>query len=110
MLLVLVLVFAAQPVIAVLGGAEYAEAAPVLQIQAVSLLGAFLTQAWIVGLVAIRRSSALIVMNVVALACVIVAGAASDSSVWGPGRRTGGADRRDRAGAHGGRVAGPRPA
>lgn len=75
MALVLALVFAAEPVIAVLGGSEYKEAVPVLQIQSVSLLGAFLTQVWILGLVAIRRSSALIVMNVVALLCVIVAGA-----------------------------------
>ena len=74
-LLVLLLYFGAVPVIAILGGAQYAEAAPVLQIQSFSLLGAFLTQVWILGLIAIRRSSALFVMNVVALVCVIAAGA-----------------------------------
>ena len=75
-LLVLCLTFAAEPIVAVLGGAQYSAAAPVLQIQAVSLLGAFLTQVWILGLVAVRRRSALVVVNLVALVAVVVAGGA----------------------------------
>jgi O-antigen/teichoic acid export membrane protein len=75
-LLVLCLTFAAEPIIKLLGGSEYDEAAPVLRLQSISLLGAFLTQVWILGLVAIRRRSALLWVNGVALAAVAIAGGA----------------------------------
>jgi len=74
-LLVLCLTFAAEPVIAVLGGAEFEDAAPVLQVQALALVGAFLAQVWILALVAIRKPIALLVMNAVALVVVAVAAA-----------------------------------
>jgi O-antigen/teichoic acid export membrane protein len=74
-LLVLCLAFAAEPIIAVLGGAEFEDAAPVLQIQSLALLGAFLTQVWILALVAIRRQIALLVINAVGLLVVAVAAA-----------------------------------
>jgi O-antigen/teichoic acid export membrane protein len=70
----LALAFAAEPLVRVLGGAEYADAAPVLSIQAFALVGAFMTQVWALGLVAIRRQSALILVNVIALATVLVLG------------------------------------
>ena len=73
--IVLVLVIAAKPVLDVLGGSEYDEAAQVLQIQAFALLGAFLTQVWITGLVSIRRQGALILTNCLALATALVLGA-----------------------------------
>ena len=73
--IVLVLVIAAGPVLDVLGGSQYDEAADVLRIQAFALLGAFLTQVWVTGLVSIRRQRALILTNCVALATALVLGA-----------------------------------
>jgi O-antigen/teichoic acid export membrane protein len=70
----LVLAFAADPIVRVLGGEEYADAGPVLSIQAFALVGAFMTQVWALGLVAIRRQAALIIVNAVALATVVVLG------------------------------------
>ncbi len=69
-LMALVLAFAAEPLIALIGGEEYREAVPVLQIQAASLLGAFLTQVWTLGLVAIRRQKALLAINGLALVTI----------------------------------------
>jgi O-antigen/teichoic acid export membrane protein len=74
--IVLVLVIAAQPVLDVLGGSQYDQAADVLRIQAFALLGAFLTQVWVTGLVSIRRQRALIVTNCIALATALVLGGA----------------------------------
>ena len=73
--IVLVLVIAAQPILDVLGGSKYDQAADVLRIQAFALLGAFLTQVWVTGLVSIRRQRALILTNCVALATALVLGA-----------------------------------
>ena len=73
-LIVLVLVAAAEPIVVLLGGEEYRAAAPVLQLQAVALLGAFLTQVWALGLVAVHRQRALITVNAVALATALTAG------------------------------------
>jgi O-antigen/teichoic acid export membrane protein len=72
--LALVLAFAADPIVRLLGGDEYAEAAPVLSIQAFALLGAFLTQVWALGLVAIRRQRELVAVNLLALVTVLVLG------------------------------------
>ena len=74
-LMALVLAFAADTLLALLGGEEYREAAPVLQIQAASLLGAFLTQVWMLGLVATRRQRALIAVNGIALVAIALAAA-----------------------------------
>jgi O-antigen/teichoic acid export membrane protein len=73
--IVLVLVIAAQPLLDVLGGSKYDQAADVLRIQAFALLGAFLTQVWVTGLVSIRRQRALVLTNCVALATALVLGA-----------------------------------
>jgi O-antigen/teichoic acid export membrane protein len=75
-LIVLVLIAAAEPIIVLLGGDEYRDAAGVLQIQAVALVGAFLTQVWALGLVAVHRQAALIVVNIVALATALAGGLA----------------------------------
>jgi O-antigen/teichoic acid export membrane protein len=73
-LLVLVIVAIAEPAIVFLGGEEYRGAAPVLQIQAVALIGVFLGQTWQLGLVSIRRQSALGWANGVALVLVVALG------------------------------------
>jgi O-antigen/teichoic acid export membrane protein len=72
---VVVLVVAAEPIIAVFGGAGYEDAVPVLRIQALALLGASMTQAWIQGVVAVEAQRALVAVNIVALASVLVFGA-----------------------------------
>lgn len=73
---VVVLVVAAEPIIAVFGGSGYEEAVPVLRIQALALLGASMTQAWTQGVVAIGAQRSLVAVNVVALGSVAVFGAA----------------------------------
>ncbi len=73
--IVLVLVIAAGPILDVLGGSKYDQAADVLRIQAFALLGAFLTQVWVTGLVSIRRQRALVLTNCVALATALLLGA-----------------------------------
>ena len=70
----LVLAFAADPIVEVLGGDEYRDAGPVLSIQAFALVGAFMTQVWALGLVSIRRQAALVLVNAIALATVLVLG------------------------------------
>jgi O-antigen/teichoic acid export membrane protein len=72
---VVVLVVAAEPIIQVFGGSGYAAAVPVLRIQALALLGASLTQAWIQGVVAVHAQRALVLVNVVALISVMALGA-----------------------------------
>jgi O-antigen/teichoic acid export membrane protein len=70
----LVLAFAAEPIVRILGGEEYAAAGPVLSIQAFALVGAFMTQVWALALVAIRRQRELVGVNLLALAAVLVLG------------------------------------
>jgi O-antigen/teichoic acid export membrane protein len=72
--LALVLAFAADPIVRLLGGEEYADAAPVLSIQAFALVGAFMTQVWALGLVAIRRQRELVGVNLLAFATVLLLG------------------------------------
>jgi O-antigen/teichoic acid export membrane protein len=72
---VVVLVVAAEPIIAVFGGPGYSGAVPVLRIQALALVGASLTQTWMQGVVAVRAQRSLIAVNAVALASVLVLGA-----------------------------------
>jgi O-antigen/teichoic acid export membrane protein len=73
--LVLGIAFGADIVIRVLGGSEFADAAPVLRIHVFALLGAFLTQVWVFGLIAVGRQSALVVVNGVAFFVVVAGGA-----------------------------------
>ncbi|HEX4680550.1 MAG TPA: oligosaccharide flippase family protein [Gaiellaceae bacterium] len=72
--LTLVVYALATPAIRLLGGAQFAGAAPVLQIQAFALVPVFLGQAWQLGLLSVRRQSALIWANAIALVAVIVIG------------------------------------
>jgi O-antigen/teichoic acid export membrane protein len=70
----LVLVVGAAPIVQVLGGSKYADAASVLRIQSVAIAGAFMTQVGTFGLVAVKQQRALVLVNVVALATVLVLG------------------------------------
>ncbi|MGB2711357.1 MAG: oligosaccharide flippase family protein, partial [Conexibacter sp.] len=70
----LVLVVGADPIIRLLGGPEYADAASVLRIQSVAIAGAFMTQLGMFGLVAVHRQRALMFVNALALAVVLVLG------------------------------------
>jgi O-antigen/teichoic acid export membrane protein len=73
-LLVLVLLVTAEPALELLGGTEYVEAAPVLRIQVVALIGVFLAQTWQLGLIAMRRQRDVAIGNGVALAIVFAGG------------------------------------
>lgn len=70
----LVLVVGAEPIILLLGGSEYADAASVLRIQSIAIAGAFMTQLGTFGLVAVHGQRALVLVNALALATVLVLG------------------------------------
>lgn len=72
--LAILIVIVARPMIELLGGSEYADAAPILRIQAFALVAVFLGQVWQLGLISIRRQSALVLANGVALVLVVVLG------------------------------------
>lgn len=74
MVLVLVLAFAAEPILRLLGGDGYDGAVPVLQIQSFALLGTFMAQAWVFALIAVRAQRALTVTNTLALVTVLILG------------------------------------
>jgi O-antigen/teichoic acid export membrane protein len=80
--IVFVLAVAAEPIVRLLGGSAYEGAAAVLRIQSFALLGAFMTQVWTYGLVALRRQEALVVMNLIGLAVVLGLGLTL-IPVWG---------------------------
>jgi O-antigen/teichoic acid export membrane protein len=80
--LTLVIYSLASPAIRLLGGPDFAGAAPVLQIQAFALVPVFLGQTWQLGLLSLRRQSALIRANAIALGVVIVIGTAFVDA-WG---------------------------
>ena len=65
----------AHVVIPLLGGAQYRGAAPVLAIQAFALIAVFVGQTWQLGLLSLRRQSALAWANGGALVVIIAAGA-----------------------------------
>ena len=71
---VLLVVVLAEPAITLLAGEEYADAAPILRIQAFSLIPVFLAQAWTLGLVSLRRQRSVAVGNAIALGAVLVLG------------------------------------
>jgi O-antigen/teichoic acid export membrane protein len=87
-LLVVGIVILADPGIRLVGGEEYAGAAPVLRIQSLALIPLFLVQTWQLGLIAGRAQRALAVANGLALAVVLVLGVAlvpaggADAAAW----------------------------
>jgi O-antigen/teichoic acid export membrane protein len=72
--LALMIVILAKPAIELLGGSEYVAAAPMLRIQGFALLGVFCGQVWQLGLLSIRRQSAMAIANGIALGWVLVLG------------------------------------
>ncbi|MFZ1881958.1 MAG: oligosaccharide flippase family protein [Gaiellaceae bacterium] len=72
---VLVIYALAPTLIPLLGGHEFAGAAPVLQIQSFALIAVFVGQVWQLGLLSMRRQAALAWANAGALALVLVLGA-----------------------------------
>ena len=75
MVFVLAIVALAPFLIPLLGGDQYREAAPVLQIQSFALIAVFLGQTWQLGLLSLRRQAALAWANGGALVVVVIAGA-----------------------------------
>ena len=71
---VLLVVVLAGPAIQLIAGDEYADAAPLLRIQALSLVPVFLAQAWTLGLVSLRRQRSVAIGNAFALGAVVVLG------------------------------------
>lgn len=74
LLLVLVTVLLAEPAITLLFTDDYADAAPMLQVQAFALLGIFCSQVWTLALVSLRRQREVALANGIALIAVVVLG------------------------------------
>ena len=72
--LVMVIVIGADSIVRLLGGADYADAARILQIQSFALLAAFVGVVWMTGLVAMKRQTAVVVTNAAGLVAVLVLG------------------------------------
>jgi len=71
---VLLLTIGGPAIVRLLGGEEFRDAGPVLQIQAFALIGALTGGVWFLGVVAVRRQSALIVRNGAVLVFILVLG------------------------------------
>jgi O-antigen/teichoic acid export membrane protein len=75
-LLALLIALAAEPVIVLLGGEEYRDAAKVLRVQGLSIVTIFLIQAWVVPLIATHEQRRMAAATAVGLAAVTALGAA----------------------------------
>lgn len=73
-LIAVALCLAAQPIIDVIGGAEYDGAVPVLQIQAFAIIGAFVAQACMYAAVAMELLTEVMIANAIGLVTVIAIG------------------------------------
>lgn len=73
-LVTIAIVLAAEPILRILGGAEYVDAAPVLRIQAVALLTLFITAAWSPTLIGMHRQGAVAAATGIGLLIAIAAG------------------------------------
>lgn len=73
-LIVLVVAIAAEPLLRVLGGAEYVPAAPVVRWQAIALITLFLISAWNPVLIALGRQRAMAWTAAIGLTAAIAAG------------------------------------
>jgi len=69
-----VLAVGARPIMAVLGGSEFSDAAVALRIQSVAIAGAFMTQLGTSALIAVHRQRELLFVNLFALVVVIALG------------------------------------
>ncbi len=73
-LIALFVSLAADPIIRILGGAEYAGAVPVLQIQCLAIVTIFLAAAWNPAIVALGHAKALVATTGTGVVVVLVAG------------------------------------
>jgi O-antigen/teichoic acid export membrane protein len=73
-LFIVVLEIGAEPIVRIFGGEDFLGAVPVLRWQALALIGATLTQAWVLGVVAVDAQRALVWVNGVGLATVAILG------------------------------------
>jgi O-antigen/teichoic acid export membrane protein len=73
-LIALAFVFAARPVVELLGGTEFAEAGPVLRIQAPAVIAIFLVQAWAAFLIADDHRRDLLRCVLIGLGVLVAAG------------------------------------
>lgn len=76
---------AATPAVRLIGGAEYAEAAPLLGVQAWALIPLFVGQVTGLVLLALHRQRALVTANAAAVAVVLVAGSLLVAAYGGTG-------------------------
>jgi O-antigen/teichoic acid export membrane protein len=74
--LALILTTGARPIILVLGGKQYLNAAAVLQIQGIALITVFITAGWTTTLVGMNRTRALAISSAIAVVAVGVFGGA----------------------------------
>jgi O-antigen/teichoic acid export membrane protein len=74
MLIALVLLFGARPLTVVLGGSEFAAAAPVLRTQAPAIVTIFLVQAWATFLIADHHQRDLVRCVMIGLGALLVSG------------------------------------
>ena len=72
--LVLVVFILAEPVLELLGGPSYRDAAPVLRIQVFALIPVFLGQVLVMGLISVRRPSVQVVANGLAVPVLLLLG------------------------------------
>jgi len=72
--LTVVVVIVAEPVLQLLGGDQYRDAAPVLRIQVFALIPVFLGQVCVVGLISIRRTSLQAIANGLAIPLMVALG------------------------------------
>ena len=75
-LILIVIMLAAEPILRVLGGAEYVGAAPVLRIQSIALFTLFVSAAWSPALIGMHRQGSVAAATAVGLIVAIVAGVA----------------------------------
>ena len=73
-LIAIVFAFGARPVVTLLGGEEFADAAPVLRLQAPAVITIFLLQAWAAFLIADDHRRALLRCALIGLCTLVVAG------------------------------------
>ena len=73
-LIALTLAISASAVIQLIGGAAFADAAPILQVQGIAIVGVFLTQTLQNALISLRRQQSLVITNAIALAAVVIFG------------------------------------
>lgn len=65
---------AAHPILQVLGGSQYASSGSILSLQAFALIGTFLTQVWVFGLIAVDRQRGIAQVNAVGVVVVVALG------------------------------------